>query len=378
MNLHMKPDLKFIITGGGTGGHIFPAIAIADALKRRLPQAQILFVGAKGRMEMEKVPAAGYQITGLWISGLQRRITTQNLLFPLKVISAYIKARSIIHIYKPDAVIGVGGYASGPTLRAAISMKIPTIIQEQNSYAGLTNKLLAPGVKKICVAYQGMEKYFPAERIVITGNPVRRDITALEAKRAEALSFFGLRADKPILLVIGGSLGARTINESIMNSLSLLFANGLQVIWQTGNAFAEKAAEAVEKNAGQGIRTFSFITRMDMAYAAADMIVSRAGAIAISELCLVGKPAILVPSPNVAADHQTKNAMALAEKNAALLVRDSMAREELGLQIVTLANDALLKQQLSANITQLAFPDAADRIATEIIGCIKPTPRKKI
>jgi len=372
----MKPDPKFIISGGGTGGHIFPAIAIADALKRKLPQAQILFVGAKGRMEMEKVPAAGYQITGLWISGLQRRITTQNLLFPIKVISAYIKAKNIIRIFRPDAVIGVGGYASGPTLRAAISMKIPTIIQEQNSYPGITNKVLAPGVKKICVAYEGMEKYFPAERIVITGNPVRRDISALDAKRAEAVSFFGLQANTPTLLVIGGSLGARTINESIMLSLDMLIKNGLQVIWQTGNAFAEKATEAVETNATGSIRTFAFITRMDMAYAAADIIVSRAGAIAISELCLVRKPAILVPSPNVAEDHQTKNALALVEKNAALLVRDGEAREALGKRIIMLANDALLQQQLSSNIIQLAFPEAADRIADEIIGCLKPTQHK--
>lgn len=372
----MKPDPKFIISGGGTGGHIFPAIAIADALKRKLPQAGILFVGAKGRMEMEKVPAAGYAIKGLWISGLQRRITTQNLLFPIKVISAYIKARSIIRNFKPDTVIGVGGYASGPTLRAAISMKIPTIIQEQNSFPGITNKFLAPNVKRICVAYEGMEKYFPAERIVITGNPVRRDISSLYDKRAEALSFFGLRANIPTLLVIGGSLGARTINESIMHSLSMLVENGLQVIWQTGKVFAEKASAAVEENANKGICTFAFINRMDMAYAAADIVVSRAGAIAISELCLVGKPAILIPSPNVAEDHQTKNALALVKKNAALLVRDSEALEELGKQILLLANDAPLKEQLSANILQLAFPEAADRIADEIIGCIEPTQLK--
>lgn len=372
----MKSDPKFIISGGGTGGHIFPAIAIADALKRKLPQASILFVGAKGRMEMEKVPAAGYAIKGLWISGLQRRITTQNLLFPVKVISAYFMARSIIRNFKPDAVIGVGGYASGPTLRAAISMKIPTIIQEQNSYPGITNKVLATGVKRICVAYEGMEKYFPAKRIVITGNPVRRDISSLDDKRAEALSFFGLRANIPTLLIIGGSLGARTINESILHSLGLLLENGLQVIWQTGIAFAEKAAAAVEENANKGICTFAFITRMDMAYAAADIVVSRAGAIAISELCLVGKPAILIPSPNVAEDHQTKNALALVKKNAALLVRDSEAREELGKHIILLANDAPLKAQLSANIRQLAFPEAADRIADEIMLCLEPTQHK--
>ena len=369
----MMPESKFIISGGGTGGHIFPAIAIADALKRRLPQAEILFIGAKGRMEMDKVPAAGYPIIGLWISGLQRQITTRNLLFPVKVISAYFKARRIIRNFKPDAVIGVGGYASGPTLRAAISMNIPTIIQEQNSYPGITNKLLATGVKRICVAYEGMEKYFPAERTVITGNPVRHDILALMDKRAEALSFFGLRTNVPTLLVIGGSLGARTINESIIYNLSMFIENGLQVIWQTGNAFAELAAEAVGKNANEEIRTFAFITRMDMAYAAADIIVSRAGAIAISELCIVGKPVILVPSPNVAEDHQTKNALALVKKNAALLIRDSEAREELGKQIILLANDAPLKEQLSANISKLAFPEAADCIADEIIGCIAPT-----
>ena len=372
----MKPDPKFIISGGGTGGHIFPAIAIADALKRKLPQAEILFVGAKGRMEMEKVPAAGYKITGLWISGLQRRITTQNLLFPVKVISAYLKALNIIRIFKPDAVIGVGGYASGPTLQAAISMRIPTIIQEQNSYPGITNKMLAPGVKKICVAYAGMEKFFPEKRIVITGNPVRSDISSLDNKRSEALSFFGLKTTMPTLLVIGGSLGARTINESILQSLDLFSENGLQVIWQTGNAFAEKAKEEVKLYSGKGICTFAFITRMDMAYSAADIVISRAGAIAISELCLVAKPVILVPSPNVAEDHQTKNAMALVSRNAALLIRDSEAREKLGKRIVMLANDESLKQQLSANIIQLAFPEAADHIAEEIIGCLRPTQRK--
>lgn len=372
----MKPDPKFIISGGGTGGHIFPAIAIADALKRKLPLAEILFVGAKGRMEMEKVPAAGYKITGLWISGLQRRITTENLLFPIKVISAFIKAISIIRIFKPDAVIGVGGYASGPTLRAAISMKIPTIIQEQNSYPGITNKVLAPNVKKICVAYEGMGKYFPSDRIIVTGNPVRSDIAALENKRPEALSFFGLLENKPTLLVVGGSLGARTINESIVDSLKTLADSGLQVIWQTGKAFAESAAEAVKNRDNQSIRTYAFITRMDLAYAAADIVVSRAGAIAISELCLVGKPAILVPSPNVSEDHQTKNAMALVDKKAALLVRDSEARAELAKQIILLSKDTELKKQLSENILRLAFPEAADHIADEIIGCLKATQHK--
>jgi UDP-N-acetylglucosamine--N-acetylmuramyl-(pentapeptide) pyrophosphoryl-undecaprenol N-acetylglucosamine transferase len=366
----MNPDAKFIISGGGTGGHIFPAIAIADALKRKLPLSEILFVGAKGRMEMEKVPMAGYEIIGLWISGLQRRITTQNLLFPIKIIISLLKARRIIRSFKPDAVIGVGGYASGPTLRAAVAMGIPTIIQEQNSFPGITNKILASKVDKICVAFEGMDKYFPKSSIILTGNPVRSDISSVSKKHSEALGFFGLKNDMPTLLVIGGSLGARTINESILNSLVLLSDNGLQLIWQTGNAFAEKAEEAVKPFENRGIRTYAFITRMDMAYTAADLVISRAGAIAIAELCLIGKPAILVPSPNVAEDHQTKNAMALVEKNAALLVKDSDAREELGETIISLAKNILLKDQLSANIRSLALPDAADHIADEIIGCV--------
>ena len=367
----MQANPKFIISGGGTGGHIFPAVAIADALKKKLPNAEILFVGAKGRMEMEKVPSAGYQIIGLWISGLQRRITTQNLLFPVKIIASLLKARSIIRSFKPDMVVGVGGYASGPTLRAAVAMGIPTIIQEQNSYPGITNKILAPKVNKICVAYDGMEKYFPKSSIVITGNPVRRDITMISDKRDEALSFFGLNNISPVLLVLGGSLGARTINESILSSLELLANNGLQVIWQTGIAFAEKAEKALKPYANIGLRTFAFITRMDMAYAAADLVVSRAGAIAISELCLVGKPAILVPSPNVAEDHQTKNAMALVKKNASLLIKDSEALEKLCETIISLSGNSQLQEQLSKNIRQLAFPDAADKIADEIISCLK-------
>jgi UDP-N-acetylglucosamine--N-acetylmuramyl-(pentapeptide) pyrophosphoryl-undecaprenol N-acetylglucosamine transferase len=367
----MQPNPKFIISGGGTGGHIFPAIAIADALKRKLPLSEILFVGAKGRMEMEKVPKAGYEIIGLWISGLQRRITTQNLLFPIKIMASMLKARSIIRSFKPDAVIGVGGYASGPTLRAAVAMGIPTIIQEQNSYPGITNKILAPKVNKICVAYEGMEKYFPKSRIVRTGNPVRSDIAIISEKRSEALSFFGLKNNTLTLLVIGGSLGAKTINESILNSLGLLSENGLQVIWQTGNAYIEKAEAAVKPFENKGLCSLAFITRMDLAYAAADIVVSRAGAIAISELCLVGKPSILVPSPNVAEDHQTKNALALVEKNAALLIKDIEAREKLGETIISLASNNQLKEKLSANICLLAFPEAAAHIADEIIGCLK-------
>jgi len=367
----MHPDLKFIISGGGTGGHIFPAIAIADALQRKFPQSEILFVGANGRMEMEKVPSAGYRIIGLWISGLQRRITAQNILFPIKIVASMLKACSIIRSFKPDAVIGVGGYASGPTLRAAVAMEIPTIIQEQNSYPGITNKILAPKVNKICVAYDNMDKYFPKSSIVITGNPVRQDIANISDKRDEALSFFGLRKDGQVMLVVGGSLGARTINESILDNLDMFAGNGLQLIWQTGTAFAEKAVKAVKPYENKGLRTSTFITRMDLAYAAADLVVSRAGAIAISELCLVGKPAILVPSPNVAEDHQTKNAMALVQKNAAILIKDSESREKLGETIISLVKNNVLKEQLSINIRQLAFPDAADHIADEIISCLK-------
>jgi UDP-N-acetylglucosamine--N-acetylmuramyl-(pentapeptide) pyrophosphoryl-undecaprenol N-acetylglucosamine transferase len=366
----MSPDPKFIISGGGTGGHIFPAIAIADALKRKLSGAEILFVGAKGRMEMEKVPAAGYSIIGLWISGLQRRITTQNILFPVKIVSSLLKARSIIRNFKPDVVVGVGGYASGPTLRAAVAMRIPTVIQEQNSYPGITNKILASKVDKICVAYQNMETYFPKSRIIITGNPVRRDIGFISDKHSEALSYFKLKQDKPVLLVVGGSLGARTINESILNSLNLIAQNGLQLIWQTGKLFEEQAKKAIKHYENNGFSTSAFISRMDLAYAAADIIVSRAGAIAISELCLIGKPAILVPSPNVAEDHQTKNAMALVNQKAAILVKDIESREVLGERMISLFQNSELRSQLSGNIRTLAYPDAADHIADEIIDCI--------
>ena len=358
--------MKVIISGGGTGGHIFPAIAIANALKKIEPKAEILFVGAKGRMEMEKVPAAGYPIEGLWISGLQRRLTIDNLSFPFKVISSLRRSKTIIKQFRPDAAVGTGGYASGPLLRVASGMNIPSLIQEQNSFPGITNKLLAKKVDRICVAYEGMEKYFPKEKIVLAGNPVRQDIIRLENKREEALAFFNLDPSKRTLLVIGGSLGARTINESIATQLGEIEKAGIQLIWQTGKAYFPTAESVFGKRGWVG----AFISRMDLAYAASDMVVSRAGAISLSELAIVRKPSILVPSPNVAEDHQTKNAMALVKQEAAILVRDAEAREKLGAEILALMKDEERKKILSEHIAKMAFPEAADVIAKEVVKLI--------
>ena len=326
-------SLKVIISGGGTGGHIFPAIAIADAVKRKVPDADILFVGAKGKMEMERVPKAGYKIEGLWISGIQRSLTLKNLAFPLKLISSLAKARSIVRMFKPDVAVGVGGYASGPLLRVASARKIPSLIQEQNSFPGITNRLLAAKVSRVCVSYEGMERWFPKEKIVMTGNPVREQVVQLDGKKPEACTFFGLKTDKPTLLVIGGSLGARTINYAIIKNLGMFKESGYQLIWQTGKLYGEKAYEAVKEMDYEGIKTFKFIDRMDLAYAMADVVVSRAGAMSVSEICLAEKPAILIPSPNVAEDHQTKNAKALADKDAAILVPDNDAQEKLGTEM---------------------------------------------
>ncbi len=361
-------QLKVIISGGGTGGHIFPAIAIANALKKRMPEIEILFVGAEGKMEMEKVPAAGYKIEALWISGLQRKLTIKNLLFPFKVISSMIKARTILKRFNPNVVVGVGGYASGPMLRVATMAGVPALIQEQNSYPGITNKVLAKKVQKICVAYQGMEKYFPKEKIILTGNPVRQDIQNLEGKKPRAFEFFNLKEGKPVLLVIGGSLGARTINESIHQLLPVLAENNIQLIWQTGKTYFEKAQEAVAAYADKGIFAFDFITKMDYAYAAADLVVSRAGASSVSELCIVQKPCVLIPSPNVAEDHQTKNAMALVNYNAAVLVKDMEAKEKLKDEILRLINSESEKEKLAINISKLALNNAADIIAAEVIN----------
>ncbi|MDX5419312.1 MAG: undecaprenyldiphospho-muramoylpentapeptide beta-N-acetylglucosaminyltransferase [Hymenobacteraceae bacterium] len=367
---HQRP-YRFIISGGGTGGHIYPAVAIANQIKAKYPDAEILFVGAIGRMEMTRVPEAGYKIVGLWISGLQRRLTLDNLSFPWKVISSIRMSHKIIRDFRPDAVVGVGGYASGPLLYAATAKKIPALVQEQNSYAGITNKLLAKRVQKICVAYKNMEAFFPAEKLVLTGNPVRQDIMEIQGKRKEALRHFGLTSEKKTILVIGGSLGARTINESIAAGLQAIVDAGYQLIWQTGRGYFEKAQELEKPFADQGIRAFDFIRQMDLAYAAADVVVSRAGALSISELCLAGKPAILVPSPNVAEDHQTKNAMALVQEHAALLVRDVEAQQKLVPAALQLAGDEQEQQRLSQNILKLARPNAAVDIVEELFKLIK-------
>jgi UDP-N-acetylglucosamine--N-acetylmuramyl-(pentapeptide) pyrophosphoryl-undecaprenol N-acetylglucosamine transferase len=359
-------NIRVILSGGGTGGHIFPAVAIANAVKEKAPGAKIMFVGAKGRMEMEKVPAAGYPIEGLWISGLQRRFTIDNLLFPFKVISSLYKARKIIKSFKPDVVAGTGGYASGPTLRMASWLGIPTLIQEQNSFPGITNKMLASNADKICVAYRGMEKFFPESKISITGNPVRHDIEFNTHSRSEASKHFGLQVGKTTLLVVGGSLGARTINESIHAGLKILADSNIQLIWQTGKHYAIQAAKAVSEYQTHGIITLPFIKEMDMAYSAADIVVSRAGAIAISELCLTGKPSILVPSPNVAEDHQTKNAIALTSNNAAILVKDSYAAANLINTITALANNITEQKNLSTNISSMAIRNSAGLIAEHI------------
>ncbi len=360
-----------IISGGGTGGHIYPAVAIANELRTVNPATEILFVGAQGRMEMTRVPEAGYKIVGLWISGLQRRLTLDNLSFPFKVISSVRASHKIIKEFKPDAVVGVGGYASGPLLYAATSKGIPALIQEQNSYAGITNKVLAKRVQKVCVAYPNMEAFFPADKLVLTGNPVRADIMNLAGKRQEALQHFGLSAEKKTILVIGGSLGARTINLSMAAGLESIAAAGYQLIWQTGKAFYPQAQELESKYKQQGIRAFDFIRQMDLAYAAADVVISRAGALSISELCLAGKPAVLVPSPNVAEDHQTKNAMALVQQQAAILVRDVEANEKLVPTALQLAKDEQEQQRLQQNIRKMARPNAASDIVTELLKLIK-------
>ncbi len=360
--------MKVIISGGGTGGHIFPAIAIANALKAIDKSVEILFVGAEGRMEMEKVPAAGYKIEGLWISGLQRRLTIDNLSFPFKVISSIMRSKRIIKSFRPDAAVGTGGFASGPLLRVASRMGIPSLIQEQNSFPGITNKLLAKKVNRICVAYPGMEKYFPKDKIRVTGNPVRQDILSLQGKRDEAMKFFGLDPHKKTLLVIGGSLGARTINESIAACFEQLSRNNIQVIWQTGKNYTYTFPNGGGK---EGAWVGAFITKMDLAYAASDIVVSRAGAISLSELAIVKMPSILVPSPNVAEDHQTKNAMALVKSDAAILVKDDESKEKLGKEIISLMNDKQRQNTLSENIGKLAFPNAAEKIANEVIQLIK-------
>ncbi|WP_045689109.1 undecaprenyldiphospho-muramoylpentapeptide beta-N-acetylglucosaminyltransferase [Hymenobacter sp. AT01-02] len=360
--------MKVIISGGGTGGHIFPAVAIANELRRRQPDAEILFVGANGRMEMTRVPEAGYQIVGLDIAGLQRRLTPDNLLFPIKVMRAVRKAGKLIEGFRPDAIVGVGGYASAPVLLAGTSRGIPSLIQEQNSYAGLVNKLLARRVQRICVAYDGMEQFFPVDKLVLTGNPVRMEIA--DGQRAEALSFFGLDASRPVLLVIGGSLGARTLNQATAAALPRLRDAGVQLLWQTGKVYYPEAQQQAAPFAAYNLNALEFVGRMDLAYAAADVVVSRAGALSVSELCLTGKPSILVPSPNVAEDHQTKNALALVRQDAALLVKDAEAATTLYDEALRLLATPSQQQKLAANIRQLARPQATTTIVDELLRLV--------
>ena len=355
---------RFIISGGGTGGHIFPAIAIADELKRRLPDAEILFVGAKDRMEMQKVPQAGYPIEGLWISGLQRKLSWQNLLFPLKFISSLLKSRSIIKRFKPDAVIGTGGFASGAVVKVAGQMGIPTFIQEQNSYAGITNKMLAKNAHKICVAYDAMEQFFPKEKIVKTGNPIRDGLLNIGEYRSEGLSYFHLDSQRKTLLVLGGSLGARRINQLIEQQLPLFEQLRVQVLWQCGKLYYEE----YKKYNSEQVRVLAFIDRMELAYAAADVIISRAGASSVSELCIVGKPVIFIPSPNVAEDHQTKNARAIADKQAAILLRESELNEQFANTFSKLIANEAQQEALSAHIKALAQPNATKDIVNLILN----------
>ncbi|GAB3269010.1 undecaprenyldiphospho-muramoylpentapeptide beta-N-acetylglucosaminyltransferase [Larkinella harenae] len=362
---------RIIISGGGTGGHIYPAIAIANELKIIDPSIELLFVGAEGKMEMEKVPRAGYRIIGLPVVGIKRQLTVENLIFPFKLGKSFLRAQQVVREFGPDVAVGVGGYASGPVLLAASLKGIPTLIQEQNSYAGLTNKLLARRAKTICVAYPGMEAFFPAQKIILTGNPVRTDIMQAGTKRMDALAFFGLEAERKTLLIIGGSQGARTINESIEKDLRLLVDAGYQVLWQTGPAFIERARKAIADAKASRINAFDFIYEMDLAYAAADAVVSRAGALSVSELCLVQKPAILVPFPAASEDHQTKNALSLVNRNAALLINDRSAPADLVPAALRLLADAVQQHTLSQNISGLARPKAAREIAEEVLKLIK-------
>ncbi|PWK77690.1 UDP-N-acetylglucosamine-N-acetylmuramylpentapeptide N-acetylglucosamine transferase [Mucilaginibacter oryzae] len=361
---------RIIISGGGTGGHIFPAISIANALKTINPNTEILFVGANGRMEMEKVPAAGYKIIGLDIQGIQRGSVVKNLMFPVKLVKSVLAAIRIIKDFKPDAAVGVGGYASGPLLYAASLKNIPYLIQEQNSYAGITNKWLGKHAQKICVAFDGMEKFFPAAKIIKTGNPIRKDAVNIAGKHNEALELYSLSAFKKTILITGGSLGARTLNNSIMNGLDKLLAADVQVIWQTGKFYYKGIIEKLGENYHPNLQVREFLTRMDLAYAAADMIISRAGAGTIAELCMVKKPVILVPSPNVAEDHQTKNALALVHENAAVFVADSDAEAKLVDRALELLEDRDLQKKLSNNIAQMAMPNADETIAKELIQII--------
>ena len=364
----MKEHLRIIISGGGTGGHIFPAVSIANAIKEQRPDTEILFVGAEGRMEMHRVPAAGYPIKGLPIAGFNRKNLLKNIPVLIKLFKSQQMAKAIIKEFKPHAAVGVGGYASGPTLKVAGNMGIPTLLQEQNSYAGVTNKLLAKQAHKICVAYEGMERFFEKEKIILTGNPVRQDLLNHTASQAEAIKSFGLDPNKKTILVLGGSLGARTINNCIIQNLDKIKNSDVQFIWQTGKIYIEEARDSVSKMGGLSmIHVTDFISNMGIAYRAADLVISRAGAGSISEFCLLQKPVILVPSPNVAEDHQTKNALALVNKNAALYVKDLDAKDKLVDEALQAVKQPELLTNLSKNIAELAFTDSANVIAKEVI-----------
>lgn len=368
----MKENLRIIISGGGTGGHIFPAVSIANAIKEQLPDTEILFVGAEGRMEMHRVPAAGYQIKGLPVAGFDRKNLLKNIPVLIKLFKSQRMARKIVKDFRPHAAVGVGGYASGPTLKVAGNMGIPTLLQEQNSYAGVTNKLLAKQAKKICVAYDGMERFFDKDKIILTGNPVRQGLRNHEVTREDAIRSFNLDPNKKTILILGGSLGARTINQCLMTNLDKVKASGVQFIWQTGKIYIEEARAAVAK-AGElpMLHVTDFISDMASAYSAADLVISRAGAGSISEFCLLQKPVILVPSPNVAEDHQTKNALALVNKNAALYVKDVEAKELLLDKAIEAVGQSQLLKNLSKNIAELAFTDSANVIAKEVIKLAK-------
>jgi len=366
-----EKSYRILIGGGGTGGHVFPAIAIADALRKEDADLEFLFVGALGRLEMEKVPEAGYAIEGLPVAGFQRRLTLKNLSFFYKLLKSMNRSRRIVKDFKPDVAVGVGGYASGPILKAAARKGVPVLIQEQNSYAGVTNKLLARSAQKICVAYEKMDRYFPGERIVLTGNPVRKQLVNLQENLVAARQEFGLTEGRKVCLVVGGSLGAKTLNESFLAELDKLERSDVQVLWQCGKYYREEVEARVKARGLEHVKVFPFISRMDLAYGIADVIVSRAGAITISELCLVGKPVILVPSPNVAEDHQTRNAEALVEKDAAILVPDSEAVELLVDEMLGLIGNTEKQEVLSEHIKQLGIADAAERIASEVFKIVK-------
>lgn len=364
----MSNPLKVILSGGGTGGHIYPAISIANELRSRHPDAQFLFVGAKDKMEMEKVPQAGYEIEGLWISGIQRKNMLKNLSFPFKLVSSLLRSRKILKTFKPDVAIGTGGFASGPLLQMAVSRKIPSLIQEQNSYPGITNRILAKKADRICVAYDGLEKYFPKEKLIKTGNPVRQDLLNIEGRSIEAKDFFNLKHSKFTLLVLGGSLGARRINELIEEKLDFFETQNVELLWQCGKLYHDKYKRYNDK---QDVQVHAFLNRMDMAYSAADIIISRAGASSVSELCIVGKPVIFIPSPNVAEDHQSKNAQAIVDKGGALMIRENDLEVDFENLFSKLINSPEKQKQLGEEIKKLALVNATSDIADEVEKLLK-------